>query len=140
MPNVAPTAAPPARPPLLVLSVPEFAQAVHDAVRDYARPYRLAESPLLRSRLVAERAGAEADEAAQVEAVRALLREAAEALDGNPREAPYARALRLTYLQPAPTQAVAAERLGVPFSTYRRHLKRGVERVTEALWRQEAGP
>jgi hypothetical protein len=139
-PNVTPAVAPPPRPPLLVLSAPDFAQAVHDALRDYARPYRLAESPLLRSRLVAERAVPEAEEEVRVEALRALLRAATEALDESPREAPYGRALRLTYLQPAPTQAVAAERLGVPFSTYRRHLKRGVERVTEALWRQEAGP
>jgi long-chain acyl-CoA synthetase len=40
-------------------------------------------------------------------------------------------------LQPAPTQEVAAELLDLPFSTYRRHLKSAIERLTEVLWNQE---
>jgi hypothetical protein len=32
---------------------------------------------------------------------------------------------------------VAAERLGLPFSTYRYHLAGGLRRVTERLWRRE---
>jgi hypothetical protein len=137
VPHEAPTAAPPARPSLLVLSAPDFADAVHAALRDYARPHRLLESPLLRSRLVSDAASAETDEPERVEALRGLIAAATAALEASAREASYARALRVTYLQPAPTQAVAAERLDLPFSTFRRHLKRGVERVTEALWRQE---
>jgi hypothetical protein len=34
-------------------------------------------------------------------------------------------------------QEAAAERLGLPFSTYRRHLTTGVERVTGWLWQRE---
>ena len=55
----------------------------------------------------------------------------------TPREAALWNALRLTYFKPAPSQALAAERLDVPFSTYRRHLVRGVAHVVETLWRQE---
>ncbi|GAA3220480.1 hypothetical protein [Nonomuraea helvata] len=36
-----------------------------------------------------------------------------------------------------PTQEAAAERLGLPYSTYRRHLVSGIERVCEDLWRRE---
>ncbi|MFD0395020.1 hypothetical protein ACFQ3Z_33900 [Streptomyces nogalater] len=36
-----------------------------------------------------------------------------------------------------PTQQSVAERLGLPFSTYRRHLAGGIARVCDALWRQE---
>jgi predicted DNA-binding protein (UPF0251 family) len=44
-----------------------------------------------------------------------------------------------TYVQPAPTQEKAAEQLGVPFSTFRRHLNRGLERVADILWEREVG-
>jgi hypothetical protein len=33
----------------------------------------------------------------------------------------------------------AAEVLGLPFSTYRRHLARAIDEVTEALWSVEIG-
>ena len=36
-----------------------------------------------------------------------------------------------------PTQEAAAERLGLPFTTYRRHLGAGIERVCEELWHRE---
>jgi len=49
------------------------------------------------------------------------------------------RALEATYLHPAPTQEAAAELLDIPFSTYRRHLTSGIQRLTEILWRQEIG-
>ena len=42
-----------------------------------------------------------------------------------------------TFLQPAATQELAAERLGLPFSTYRYHLAGGIRRVTEQLWQRE---
>jgi len=118
---------------LVVLSEPDFAEAVRDALRDYARPHELADSPLLRSRLVMERAG----EDDRVEALRALLNEAAEELNATPREAPYYLAVDATYLDPARTQAEAAAQLDMPFSSFRRYLKRGIEHVVEALWQRE---
>ncbi len=133
----APGEAPPARPDrLVVLSRPDFAEAVHDALRAYARPHALEENPLLRSRLVTERA----DGGDRAETLRALLNEAAEELNATPREAPYYLALDATYLDPARTQAEAAEQLDMPFSSYRRYLKRGIEHVVEALWQREVAP
>ncbi|MDX1531024.1 MAG: hypothetical protein R3362_05825 [Rhodothermales bacterium] len=138
IPHAAPAALPaPAQQPLIVLSEPDFAEAVKEALRHYKRPHRMAGHPLLRSRLVVDAAGEDADEPARIEALRALLATAAEAMRDAPREEPYFRALRATYLHPAATQALAAERLGLPFSTYRRHLKRGIDHVVEVLWRQE---
>ena len=130
-------AAQPLPAPLIVLSEPEFDGAVRQALRDYTRPEALADNPLLRSRLVVERAGA----GQPVEALRALLREAAETLRANPRDERFYRAVHRTYLEPAPTQEAAAERLGLPFSTYRAHLGGGIARVVAWLWRRElAGP
>jgi hypothetical protein len=34
---------------------------------------------------------------------------------------------------------LAAELLNLPFSTYRRHLKEGIENVVETLWKGELG-
>ena len=126
-------APPPPDEAVVVLSEEAFSEAVRDALKAYARPHRLSESPLLRARLVRE---VEGD---PVEALRQLIADAAGQLDRAPRERPYFQALDLTYLHPAPTQALASERLNVPFSTYRRHLGRGVDHVTEALWRAETG-
>ena len=37
----------------------------------------------------------------------------------------------------APTQEAAAERLSLPFSTYRRHLNRGLDELCGLLWKAE---
>jgi DNA-directed RNA polymerase specialized sigma24 family protein len=71
------------------------------------------------------------------EHLRLLIRRAADALASHPKDEKHRRAVEMTYLRPAPTQEAAADRLGVPFSTYRRHLTRGVERIVEWLWEAE---
>lgn len=124
---------PQAPPPLVVLSEQEFADAVQDALRDLTRPDRLNNSPLLQSRLVIEASG-RGDKALTLQK---LIKDAADSLQASPRDTKFYRALYHTYLQPAPTQEQAAELLDLPFSTFRRHLKSGVDRVIEILWRQE---
>jgi hypothetical protein len=125
--------------PLVVLDESEFTRAVRDALRNFHRPHALRTNPLLRSRMVVERAGAGADDTAGIAALQDLLKEAAESLQASPREAKCYRALYRTYLNPAPNQQSAAELLDLPFSTYRRHLKGGVTRVGEILWQKEIG-
>lgn len=122
---------------LAVLDEPEFMVAVRDALRDFHRPHALRSNPLLCTRMVTERAGPGVDENSRVSTLQNLLKEAAESLQASPREAKCYRALYRTYLNPAPNQQSAAEILGLPFSTYRRHLKGGVTRVGEILWRKE---
>ena len=120
---------------LIVLSRPDFETAVHDALRDFVQPHELERNPLLQSRLVAEHAEREK----RVEMLCALVNEVAEELRATPREEPYYLALDATYLDPARTQAEAAEQLDMPFSSYRRYLKRGIEHVVEGLWQREVG-
>lgn len=124
-------------PALLVLSKPDFANAVHDALRGFAQQHKLEGNPLLRSRLVEDRAEAGADTAGRIAALIELIGEALNTMEDAPREVLYSNAVRGTYIRPAPSQAVAAERLDIPFSTYRRHLARGVGLIVEALWRME---
>lgn len=124
---------------VVVLSQPDFAAAVRDALRDFVRPDLLRGNPLVRSRLVCERAGAAAAAAERALTLPALIREAAEDLQASPRDVRLYRALHHTYFQPAPTQERAAELLDLPFSTYRLHLMAGIAQLTEALWRREVG-
>ena len=124
---------------LLVLSEEEFGEAVATALRGLARPDGLRGNPLLRSRLVVQRAGADSGETERMVALRKLLLETVEAINASPKDVKFYRALYHTYVQPAPTQELAAELLDVPFSSYRRHLKSGMEMVTALLWRREVG-
>jgi hypothetical protein len=119
--------------PLLALSQAEFFDAVRSALKQLHRDSALTENPLLDSRVVRERAG----ERPGPDALRELLDDAVATLRADPRDAKLERALTRTYLRPAATQEAAAEALGLPFSTYRRHLARGVERVAETLWAWE---
>jgi hypothetical protein len=71
------------------------------------------------------------------ETLRHRLRAAAERLRAAPKGEKFYRALHHTYLEPLATQELVAERLDLPFSTYRYHLSNGIERVTEWLWQRE---
>lgn len=132
---------PPVRPSLVVLSQPEFEEAVRHLLRDFraTRSDTLRYNPLLWSRLVAEQVSANADETKRVAVLQAAVKETAEKLHVSPRQRKFYNALQHTYFQPAPTQEQAAELLDLPFSTYRRHLKTGMEQLTQLLWQREIG-
>src|SRR5271163_753117 len=116
-----------------MLTQVEFESAVKDALRQYTRADVLVASPLLQARLLAQRN----THAATVQDLREMLAETVGVLFANARDQKLHRVLDLTYLNPAPKQEAAAERLGLSFSTYRRHLRAGVERVGDWLWQQE---
>jgi hypothetical protein len=131
--------------PLISLSHDDFGIAVKQALQEFSRPGGLSGNSLLRSRLVSETADKEhrpegvAGPGEHSEILKTKIREAAEALRVHPRDEKLFRALESTYLHPAPTQEAAAELLDLPFSTYRRHLTSGIQRLIEILWRQEIG-
>ncbi|MFK0252803.1 ATP-binding protein [Streptomyces sp. NPDC090445] len=114
---------------LVVLSKPEFDTAVRDALRALRRPDTLAGNPLNHSRVVTESA----------KTLPELLVGAIGMLREGRSGDKHHRALTTTYLSGVPTQEAAAERLGLPFSTYRRHLTSGVDRLSDILWRGELG-
>jgi hypothetical protein len=120
--------------PIVVLSQSEFAESVRQGLRDYARADALSDNPLLRSRVVSEACDGSAPRAA---GLQTLLRNAIERLNRDDRDRKFYRALLYTYIQSCPSQERAAERLGIPFGTYRYHLARGTERVIAWLWQRE---
>lgn len=126
----------PTDPQPLLLSFADFAVAVRDALRSVGDEHALAHSPLLRTRVVADHA-----EGVGREVSGATLRDcvtcAVEQLGGTPAGEKQRRAVSRTYLHGTTTQEAAAHALGLPFSTYRRHLTAGVEGVVERLWSGE---
>lgn len=119
------------------LSKAAFEQAVKLALRQLADPLaqrQLADNPLSASTLV-RRACLSGEKPAA--ALCRLLHDTAASLAGRPRDAKFWRALELTYFRPAGSQELAAERLGLLFSTYRYQLTTGIDKLVELLWAQE---
>ncbi len=137
IPQVGVSAPPEPVAPTVVLSESDFADAIRETLYQHARPHKLRNSPLLHSRLVNSTVASDADEDRRIESLCALVSEAARVLGESPREEPYFNAIHAACLKPAPTHALAAERIGVPFSTFRRHLGRGIDHVARELWLRE---
>ena len=112
------------------LPYPKFAGALKSALKDFRRPDLLADNPLMRSRLMSVRRANPAE-------LQALLIETVAELFASPRDQKLRRALDLTYFDAELKQEAAAERLGVPFGTYRRHLTTAINRMGRWLWEQE---
>ncbi|GAB5518960.1 MAG: ATP-binding protein [Rhodothermales bacterium] len=130
-----------AAPPIAVLDEAAFAKAVRHALKHYSRPAHLSHNPLLQARCVLDRTPPQAsNDSERIEALRSLIRDTLATMNvEHGRLLKLHRALKHTYITPAPTQELAAERLDLPFSTYRRHLQHGLQHLTDALWRIELG-
>lgn len=128
------TSRPTGPPEVLVLSQADFTDAVRRALHDMHRADLQVRNPLLRTRLLREWTGTADPSAADLDAV---LREAVATLRQHPRDDKLLRAVDRTYLRPAATQEAAAAGLGLPFSTYRRHLSQGVARIVFWCWDRE---
>jgi hypothetical protein len=111
----------------VVLSRPEFDSAVRDALRALWWPSQLARNPLSRTRRVAEHGQSLHD--ALLHAIDTLRDERG----GEKRH----HVVMTTYSKAAPTQEAAARRLGMSFSTYRRHLTAAVNHVSDVMWGHE---
>ncbi|MEU8523808.1 ATP-binding protein [Streptomyces sp. NBC_01216] len=107
-----------------------FDQAVREALAHWRDKGAFAACALTRTRLAAD-LGEPAEE------LRTLLRQAVDDLAHDPRGVRARDALTAGYFSGAPTQEAAARRLGLPYGTYRRHLRQGLDLLSEALWQQE---
>ncbi|MEU6215748.1 ATP-binding protein [Streptomyces sp. NPDC047023] len=107
-----------------------FDQAVREALAHWRDAGAFAACALLRTRLAADLE----DPAPQL---RVLLRRAVDELAADPRGVRAREALTAGYFSGAPTQEAAARRLGLPYGTYRRHLRQGLDLLCEALWQRE---
>ncbi len=116
-----------------------FDAAVKDALRKWRKPDRLEQSPLLQSRLVLDRctAGCGLDE--KIKVLRDTLASSVNDFPGADFDDRPRAVLRTTYFEENLKQLAIAQRLNLPFSTYRYHLAQALERLCDVLWRMEAG-
>ncbi|MET9596081.1 ATP-binding protein [Streptomyces sp. NPDC006516] len=128
--------APATSAPATTLARADFTTAVRAALRDWHREDDLAANPLRQTTMLTSQPGYSAERA--VEMLRDLLTDVVDDLRSEPRAAKLHRVIATTYFHRVPTQMAAAERLGLPYSTYRRHLQHAHERLGEALWRRES--
>jgi hypothetical protein len=110
-----------------------FAVAVKGALQTLHRPDHLSTNPLLGSALAATPNGPTADQ------IRTSIETAVACLANEPKGDQLRAVLHRTYLRPAPSQEAAAEVLHLPLSTYRRHLAKALEQLTDLLWTIEIG-
>jgi TolB-like protein len=110
------------------LAYEDFAAALKDALRDFHSPDLLARNPLLRDGLC------NLGRSAGPLELKALLTETVSTLFDNARDEKLRRVIELTYFQPAAKQEAVADRLSLPFGTYRRHLTTARDRLARWLW------
>ncbi|GIF25469.1 hypothetical protein Ate02nite_81990 [Paractinoplanes tereljensis] len=110
----------------------DFDEAVQQALRCWRRTDELAETDLTHSRLALEAGNGD-----PVAGLRRVLEAALGTLRDDPRQQRYHRVLQVTYLDGVPSQQAAADRLHLPFSTYRRHRQRGLTALCDLLWKVE---
>lgn len=96
-----------------------FASAVRAALDDLHLTHRLQGNPLLEHAAVKARCS---DATSAVPALRDWLRSTNERLGTHPATARAARILHRSYFEPARSQQLAADALGLGYSTYRRLL------------------
>ncbi|HHO55216.1 MAG TPA: ATP-binding protein [Trueperaceae bacterium] len=116
----------------VVLSEPEFKDAVKEVLRNMSKLAKLKKNPLLKSRLVLD-----ISKNPNPEDLVQLIKTTAKLLNENQKDSKYYRAILHTYIEPVGSQEIAAEVLNLAFSTYRRHLARGINRISEILWQYE---
>jgi hypothetical protein len=119
-----------------VLSEGEFTDAVYTALKDYHSDKKLEANPLLSSRLVLNTT-ASIPTHERVNALKEKMDIALKKIEASPRYENFHRLLYRTFINPVGSQEQAAEFLTLPFSTYRRHLKKSVMLVSDILRREE---
>jgi hypothetical protein len=102
----------------------EFEKWVRKAMRDLDRPQALAANPL--SQRIGGRDG--------LLGLRDWLQQGLQQLERDEGTQRPARVLRVTFFQDCPSQEVAAERLSLPFGTYRHHLRAAEDALAQQLW------
>ncbi len=122
---------------MVVLSEEEFATSVYEALKDYQSDKKLLSNPLLRSRFVMQYADNDTDSAILLASLKDCLADATDKIRDSAKDEKFHRVLFRTFFNPVGSQEQAADFLNLPFSTYRRYLRKAVNLVTENLWHLE---
>lgn len=122
---------------VIVLSEDEFSQSVAEVLRSFHNRDELNNNPLSRSRLIIRHCGEDASAADRIAQLKKSVETALSNMEDSPVDGKFYRVLYRTFINPVGSQEKTADFLNMSFSTYRRYLKSGLERLTEILWREE---
>jgi len=126
------TPSPPSSPPRDSGVDRDFLGSVRAALRAMRDPIELSRTPL------AQRAASPTDvgpsaSLERAEALRSRVSNALDSMSGTARGERWKRAIVGTYIEAPASQEEIAERLGMPFRTYRDHLTHGVQELARRL-------
>ncbi|MCC6462143.1 MAG: ATP-binding protein [Saprospiraceae bacterium] len=128
------------KPAVLALSEAEFENAVAEALKNWHLAKDFDQNPLLRSNLVVKQVGLGEPAARRFAYLKERLQSALQDLEASPLDNKYYRVLYRSFFNPVGSQERTAEFLNMSFSTYRRYLKSGIERLAFRLWQEEMTP
>jgi len=115
----------------------KFIDAVHDALKQIKTPKKIIGNILLKSNFVQQASDNGKTELDLALTLADKLTRAIASLEKSPKEEALHRVLYRTFINPVGSQEQTADFLYMSFSTYRRQVKRGVERVADILWLEE---
>ncbi len=119
-----------------ILTGQNFIDAVNDALKQINNPKKLSGNILLKSKFVQQAT----DEPGEINLALTLadkLTKAIASLENSPKDEALHRILYRTFINPVGSQEQTADFLYMSFSTYRRQVKKAVERVADILWLEE---
>jgi len=115
----------------------KFVDAVHDALKQIKNPKKIVGNVLLKSQLVKQAAENGTTELDLALILADKLSKAIASLENSAKEETLHRVLYRTFINPVGSQEQTADFLYMSFSTYRRQVKKGVEKVADILWLEE---
>lgn len=119
------------------LTEEQFADAVHEALKNTGNPKKLIGNPLLQCRFIKKSTELEQTDINLALTFADKLTQAVASLENSPKDEALYRILYRTFINPVGSQEQTADFLYMSFSTYRRNLKKAVEKVADMLWLEE---
>lgn len=123
----------------VVLSESEFNDQIAEALRHFHNNNQLLQNGLLCSRLVINASAPDSSEGDRISVLKEKILAIMNEIEGSPLDGKYHRVLYRSFINPVGSQEKTADFLNMSFSTYRRYLAAGTQRVCEILWAQEIG-
>jgi hypothetical protein len=119
------------------LTETSFINSVYDALKNLRNQKKLRESDLLKLKFVQKSTTEESTPVNLALTLADKLTKAIASLENSPSEENFHRILYRSFINPVGTQEQTADFLYMSFSTYRRQVKKAVEKVADILWLEE---
>jgi hypothetical protein len=127
------------KPPTLEAALTEqtFTDSIYEALKQLNNPKKIIGNPLLKCRFVQDANHADASDINLALTLADKLTTTIASLESSPKDAALHRILYRTFINPVGSQEQTADFLYMSFSTYRRQVKKAIERIADMLWLQE---